>query len=60
MTEKDNIQYIRVLLALNGNDDKTLLDTLDKAEDALKKKKNFASKFASIFRKPLQIGRFRA
>jgi len=53
MTEKDNIQYIRVLLALNGNDDTDLFDTLDKAEEVLDKPESLASKIASLFRKCL-------
>ena len=38
MNEKDNLDYIRVLLALNGNNDPELHKTLDEAEKKLNKK----------------------
>ena len=45
MTEKDRIQYIQVLLALDGHHDLELHDTLDKAKKTTEKKPSFWKRF---------------
>ena len=48
MTEKDRIQYIQVLLALDGHHDYELHDTLDKAKETVEKKSSFWNRFQKI------------
>lgn len=41
MTEKDRIQYIQVLLALDGHNDYDIHETLNKAQEIIEEKPSF-------------------
>ena len=55
MNKKDNLDYIRVLLALNGNNDPELHKTLDEAEKALEKKKGIVHRIVHEKQKILNL-----